>query len=80
MGLSELANIGKTLEKELNGIGINTYEDLVAQGSVEIAVKLTNQGVACYNKLYALEGAIKGKRWHSIPRVEKDRILPKWMI
>ena len=33
--LSKLPNIGKKLEKQLNEVGINTYDELVSLGSQE---------------------------------------------
>ncbi len=74
MSLKELKNIGATLEVELNKIGIMTYEDLVEQGSVMTVLKLGVNRNACYNKLYALEGAIKGVRWHDLSKEERKLI------
>lgn len=67
MKLSKLPNIGKTLEKELNDIGIQTAEELKKIGSIESIIRLNVQGNTCYNKLYALEGAIREVRWHNLP-------------
>ncbi|GKX30101.1 competence protein TfoX [Vallitalea longa] len=68
MKLSELPNIGKTLEKELNDIGIQTAEDLKETGSIEAIIRLNVHGDTCCNKLYALEGAIREVRWHHLPK------------
>jgi DNA transformation protein len=29
---------------------------------------------ACYNMLYAIEGAVRGVRWHYIPKEERDQL------
>jgi len=74
MSLSDLPNIGKTLEKELNGIGIHTYEELKSIGSVEAIKRLELHGPTCYNKLYAIEGAIREIRWHSISKDDREAL------
>lgn len=78
--LLNLPNIGPVLAEELTNIGITTYEDLAKMGSVETVLKLGHQDEqVCYNRLYALEGAIQRKRWHTIPNAEKQ-ILKKQFI
>lgn len=75
MGLSNLPNIGKRLEQELEQIGINNLEDLIDLGSVEVVLRLQLEDLnVCYNKLYAIEGAIQGVRWHSIPNEDRTRL------
>lgn len=74
MTLSKLPNIGPTLETELNAIGVRTYDDLKSLGSVEAVLRLGVVGNACYNKLYALEGAILGIRWHDMPSDHKNQL------
>ena len=64
--LSKLPNIGKSVEEQLNLVGINTVEDLKIIGSKEAWLKIKEiDKSACINRLYALEGAIEGIRWHS---------------
>ncbi len=72
--LSDMINIGKELEKMLIGVGINTPQDLVEIGSVEATKRFKLQGVACYNKLYALEGAIRNMRWHGLSKMDKEKL------
>lgn len=57
--LSNLPNIGKTVEEQLNQVGINSYEQLKAIGSKQawLRIKAIDDS-ACINRLYALEGAI----------------------
>ena len=72
--LAGLPNIGNILAEKLVSVGITCYDDLISLGSVEVALKIRD-GVdlgACYNMLYAIEGAIRGVRWHNIPKEERN--------
>ena len=73
--LSELPNIGKVLEKQLNDVGINTVDDLVNLGSKEAWLKIKEiDDSACLNRLMALEGAIQNIRWHNLSDEDKDNL------
>ena len=65
--LSDLPNIGKKLEEQLNKVGIETIEQLKEVGSKQawLDIKAIDAS-ACINRLCALEGAIEGIRWHSL--------------
>jgi DNA transformation protein len=77
--LSELPNIGATLSSELEKAGIASYDELVDVGSVEATLRVARgEAEPCYNKLYALEGAIRGVRWHSIPKEERARLKEQY--
>jgi DNA transformation protein len=70
--LKDLPNLGKTVIEQLRGAGITTPDELRRLGSVAAAVQLEQSGVeVCASKLSALEGAIRGVRWHSIPAAER---------
>lgn len=70
--LSTLPNIGKTVEQQLNEIGIETIKQLIEIGSREAWLRIKNiDDSACINRLYALEGAVQGIRWHSLPQEVK---------
>ena len=74
-GLSQLQNIGEVLAGKLSDIGITSRADLVAKGSIETVIQIGDtDSTACYNMLYALEGAIRGVRWHGIPREERRKL------
>ncbi|PYG90200.1 DNA transformation protein [Ruminiclostridium sufflavum DSM 19573] len=63
--LAKLPNIGKAVEEQLNEVGINTAEQLRETGSRQAWLKIRAiDKSACINRLYALEGAIQGIRWH----------------
>ncbi len=77
--LKSLPNIGPVLAKKLAEIGVTTYDDLAALGSVEAVLRLAHTDPsACYNMLYAIEGAIRGVRWHSIPKDERARVRARF--
>ncbi len=73
--LSKLPNIGTVLEKELNEISIMTVEQLKSLGSKEVFIKIKiKDPTACINKLYAIEGAIQGIRWHNLSDEKKQEL------
>jgi len=73
--LTQLPNIGETLAQKLNAIEITNHDDLVSIGSVEAVLKIDESDRStCYNMLYALEGAIRGIRWHAIPKEESKQL------
>lgn len=71
--LQEHSNIGVKLEKQLNAVGIFTFEQLVVKGSKEawLLIKRIDSS-ACYMRLCALEGAIRGMRWHLLTDEVKE--------
>ena len=73
--LSELPNIGKVLENQLNEVGINTVDELNDIGSQEAWLKIREiDESACLNRLMALEGAIQNIRWHDLSPHDKDTL------
>ncbi|MDT2742370.1 TfoX/Sxy family protein [Lactococcus garvieae] len=65
--LSRLLNIGKAIEGQLEQIGISTIEQLTTLGSRSVWFKLWEKDASvCINELYALEGAIQGKKWYKL--------------
>jgi len=79
MRLSELPNVGPRLETLLHEHGISTPEELRSLGAVETCRLLRLRGEACVNKLYALEGAIRGIRWHDLPREEQEGLRREFL-
>jgi DNA transformation protein len=73
--LTELPNIGKEMERQLNAVGIYAYDDLVERGAEEtwLAIKAIDPS-ACYNRLCGLEGAIQGVHWHDLSDNDKARL------
>jgi len=73
--LQKLNNIGKELEKQLNDVGIFTYDDLIDCGSYEAWLKIKEiDPSACINRLMALEGAIQNIRWHDLSDEDKKHL------
>lgn len=65
--LAKLPNIGTELEKQLNDVGITTAEELRSIGSREAWLRILKRDPsACIMRLSALEGAIRGIRWHNL--------------
>lgn len=66
--LSKLPNIGKTVEEQLNQVGIHTADELKRIGAK--AAWLNIQEIdesACIHRLMALEGAIRGVKKTMLP-------------
>jgi DNA transformation protein and related proteins len=72
--LSDMPNIGSTLEKKLMKVDILDPETLKQLGSKEAFIRIRNiDDTACLNMLCALEGAVQGMRWHGLsPEDKKD--------
>lgn len=77
--LTTLPNIGEKLAEELRRVGIESAEELGEVGSVEAAVRITHgRPHVGYNMLYALEGAIRGVRWHSLREEERAKVRAEY--
>ncbi len=71
--LEALPNIGSALAGRLHTAGIIDADTLRRFGSVAALLKIGAAGhPGCYNMLFALEGAIRGIRWHDIPANERS--------
>jgi len=77
--LTDLPNLGKVVAAQLRRVGVVTPAQLRKLGSLGAALKLVHAGISvCSNKLYALEGAIRGVRWHSIPKDERTDLRKRF--
>lgn len=74
--LHKLPNISKVIEGKLIEVGIDTPQLLREIGSKEafVRIKLIDD-TSCANMLYALEGAIRGIRWHHLPDNVKQELI-----
>lgn len=73
--LSDLPNIGTTLEQKLFSIGITTPQQLINTGSENALMQIRAiDESACFNMLCALEGAIQGIRWHGLSKERKEEL------
>jgi DNA transformation protein len=79
--LSKLINIGKEVEKQLNQVGINTYEELMEIGSKQAWLKIKSiDNSACIHRLYALEGAIREVKKSELPVNVKEELKEFYQI
>ena len=77
--LTALPNIGKALANELTKVGIDSPDALREVGSIQATARIAAGGRdACYSLLFALEGAIRGIRWHTIPRSERATLKARF--
>jgi DNA transformation protein len=73
--LSKLPNIGKEIERQLNIIGIFTYDELKDIGTEQAWLKIQEIDVsACIHRLLALEGAIQGVKKTVLPQERKAEL------
>ena len=73
--LTQLPNIGPALAGRLADIGVTSAEQLRTLGAVAaVRELLVVDDPACYNTLYALQGAIEGIRWHDLPHATRERL------
>ena len=73
--LRDLPDIGDEMSRCVQRAGIHTPEQLKRLGSVEAAILVSphkRSGPVCRSALCALEGAIRGIRWHSIAKADRD--------
>jgi len=79
--LAELKNIGPTIRKRLNDIGVYTRADLERVGPVSAYNRIRRNNPdriipVCYY-LYSLQGALMDVHWDSIPEDVKDELFSK---
>ena len=75
--LRALPNIGDEMARCLVAAGIGSPEKLREIGSIDAALRVSphkRSGPVCRSALCALEGAIRGIRWHAIPKAERDSL------
>lgn len=71
--LAKLLNIGPEIEKQLMSVGISSPEELATAGSKEAWLKIRAiDDSACINRLYSLEGAIRGVKKAGLPQEVKE--------
>lgn len=70
--LSQLPNIGKVVEAQLNEVGIYTYEQLKETGSKQawLKIKAVDES-ACIHRLLSLEGAVRNIKKSQLPEEVK---------
>lgn len=76
--LSRAKNIGKTIEKHLNEIGVFSLADLAEMTSIQAFRKIKENHKEktipiCYY-LYSLEGALLNLHWNDLPEELKEEL------
>jgi DNA transformation protein and related proteins len=71
----DLPNIGKELSDKLFRCNITSAYHLKKIGSRNaFTMILLIDSTACLNMLYALEGAVRGIRWHKLTQDQKNEL------
>ena len=81
--LTCLPNIGAVVAEKLRAAGVTTPEQLKTLGSVEAALRIgasaeRREDAPCASMLSGLEGAIRGVRWHAIPKHEREALWRRY--
>mgnify|MGYP001765646184 CR=1 FL=1 len=75
--LEAMPNIGKVVAGRLREVGIATPAELRRVGAVKAALRLAAarpEDPPCRSMLSGLEGAIRGIRWHALPKAEREEL------
>ena len=73
---AKIKNIGPKSMAWLRQTGVRTQEDLESVGSLAAYVRIKRAGFKpSLNLLYALEGAILGCHWQSIPDARRSELI-----
>lgn len=73
--LRGMPNIGAKLEEQLKSVGVESPQELIDLGSREAWLRIkAKDPSACLMRLSALEGAIRGVRWHDLPQDVKEEL------
>jgi len=82
--LTSLPNIGPVVAGKLKAAGVTMPAQLKTLGSVETLLRIRalaarREEVPCASMLSGLEGAIRGARWHAIPRPERVALWRRYL-
>lgn len=73
--LQSMRNIGREMARKLTAVGISTPEQLTQEGAEQAFFRLkTVFPQVCLVHLYALEGAIQGVEFNSLPSDRKREL------
>jgi DNA transformation protein len=74
--LNKFPNIGKILAERLFFAGIESPKHLLDMGTQDAFIRLlAYDSTACIHQLYAIEGAVRGFRWHDLSKSKKNDLL-----
>lgn len=79
--LEDLVNIGGALAVRLRDVGISDGEALSELGAFEATRRLEAAGAQdCTHTYLALEGAVRGVRWMSLPEETRRELSATWRL
>ncbi len=79
--LHDLPNIGREVARLLEMAGIRTPRELARLGAVAAALRIRRLRPGdppCRSMVAGLEGAIRGVRWHAIPKEEREALWTEY--
>lgn len=79
--LTDMSNIGQEVGRLLVAAGIRSRQELKRLGAVAAAIRigiLRPNDPPCRSMLAGLEGAIRGMRWHAIPKAEREALWKEY--
>jgi DNA transformation protein and related proteins len=79
--LTALPNIGEEVAGLLAAAGIRTPRQLKKLGAVAAAMRIAKSrpdDPPCRSMLAGLEGAIRGVRWHAIPKPDREALWTQY--
>lgn len=79
--VESLPNVGKEAARWLAAAGIRTPSALRKAGAAEAAARVAElrpEDPPCRSFVAGLEGAIRGVRWHAIPKAEREAVWRKY--
>jgi DNA transformation protein len=83
LSLTDLPNIGDEVAGLLVKAGIHTTAALRRAGAIQAAERIAMvrpEDPPCRSMLAGLEGAIRGIRWHAIPRTEREALWLRYTM
>jgi len=79
--MTDLPNIGSEVAALLARAGVTDPRELSRLGAVEAALRIRDvrpDDPPCRSMLAALDGAIRGVRWHEIPKAEREALWKEY--
>lgn len=80
--LTSMPNIGEEIARLLTAAGICSARELRQVGALAAAARIKElrpEDPPCRSMLAGLEGAIRGVRWHAIPKGERDALWKEYV-
>lgn len=77
VSLQDLPNIGQEVARLLEMAGIRTPRELARLGAVAAALRIRRlrpDDPPCRSMVAGLEGAVRGVRWHALPKEEREAL------